>query len=96
MEITDVNLYFVDLGNLANKEHLVQEVFHMVDIDGSGTIDLDELFGLFKITLLKGGSDEKGMIFYRKLTNVKFYCWFLTPRLQPFLIILLRSAKSFQ
>ena len=46
----------------------------MVDIDGSGTIDLDELFGLFKITLLKGGSDEKGMTFYGKLTNVKFYC----------------------
>lgn len=26
----------------------MQEVFHMVDIDGSGTIDLDELYGLFK------------------------------------------------
>ena len=32
---------------------MVQDVFHMVDVDGSGTIDLDELYGLFKFNKYK-------------------------------------------
>ena len=46
-------MYYLKSRKTRKKEHLLQEIFHMVDIDNSGTIDIDELYQFIMSNLNK-------------------------------------------